>query len=164
MPSILFVCKANQFRSPIAAACFSQKLESMHWEGEWNVESAGTWATPGSPALPVTIATARKIDLSLDGHQAQSITPELVFDQDLILTMESGQKEALQNEFSLFSEYIFMLSEVAHNEEEDIKDPVTDEAESFIDSASKINAMIESGFYKICGKALEAIKHKRHKW
>ena len=155
MPSILFVCTANQFRSPIAAACFSRKLTSMQWKGDWIVQSAGTWTTPGVPALPVAIVAARKIGVSLDGHKARPITPELVSTQDLILVMESGQKEALQNEFSIFSKRVFLLSEVAQNKIEEIADPVVSDADSYIEAAIKINDMIEIGFYRICGKALK---------
>jgi len=161
MPSILFVCTANQFRSPIAAACFSKKLASKNWEGEWLVKSAGTWASPGAPALPAAIAAARKVGLSLDGHQASEITTELIFAQDLILVMESGHKEALQNEFSLFSKYVFLLSEVVQNIVENVEDPVTSEADSYIESAIRINDMVENGFYRICGKAIKINTHKR---
>ena len=154
MPSILFVCTANQFRSPIAAACFSKKLDSMNWKGEWIIQSAGTWASPGKPALPVAIAAARKVGLSLDGHETRSITPKLVSTQDLIMVMEAGQKEALQNEFSIFSKHIFLLSEVVQNKIENVVDPVTSGVDSYPEAATKIHAMVENGFYRICGKAI----------
>jgi protein-tyrosine-phosphatase len=155
MPAILFVCTANQFRSPIAAACFSRKLASLQWKGNWIVQSAGTWTSPGVSALPVAIVAARKIGVSLEGHKARSITPELVSTQDLILVMESGHKEALQNEFSIFSRRVFLLSEVALNKAEEISDPVMSGTDSYIEAAIKINDMVEQGFYRICGKALK---------
>ena len=111
MHTILFVCTANQFRSPIAAACFSSKLAGVKWGKGWVIQSAGTWASPGAPALPVAIAAARKIDVSLDGHEASLITPQLISTQDLILVMESEHKESLQNEFPIFAKHIFLLSE-----------------------------------------------------
>jgi beta-ureidopropionase / N-carbamoyl-L-amino-acid hydrolase len=155
MPAILFVCTANQFRSPIAAACFSKKLASMGWKGEWTVQSAGTWTSPDEPALPAAIVAARKIGVSLDGHETKAITPELVSIQDLILVMESGHKEALQNEFPLFSNRVFLLSEVIQDKIEEIPDPVMSDTDSFIESATQINNMIERGFYRICGKAIK---------
>ena len=155
MPAILFVCTANQFRSPIAAACFSKKLASMHWEGDWIVQSAGTWTTPGAPALPVAIVAARKIGVSLGKHETKPITPELVSTQDLILVMEKGHKEALQNEFSIFSRRIFLLSEVVQNNIEEVADPVMSDTNSYIETANQINSMIERGFYRICGKAIK---------
>jgi protein-tyrosine phosphatase len=155
MPAILFVCTANQFRSPIAAACFSRKLASLQWKGNWSIQSAGTWASPGVPALPVAIVAARKIGVSLEGHKARSVTPELVSTQDLILVMEAGHKEALQNEFSIFSKRVFLLSEIAQNKVEEISDPVMSDTDSYIEAAIKINDIIERGFYRICGKAVK---------
>ena len=159
MPAILFVCTANQFRSPIAAACFSRKLESMKWKGDWIIQSAGTWTSPGAPALPAAIIAARKLGVSLNGHKVKSITPELVSTQNLILVMESGQKEALQNEFPLFANLVFLLSEVAQNKVEEVADPVMSDADSYIETAIQINNIIETGFYRICGHAIKASVH-----
>ena len=161
MHSILFVCTANQFRSPIAAACFSKKLASMDWGDEWIVQSAGTWASPGAPALPSTIAAARKIGVSLDGHEAKLVTAELIPTQDLILVMETEHKETLQNQFSVFSKHIFLLSEVVQNKTENIVDPVLNKDESYIESATRINALVTNGFYRICGKALSVGAYRR---
>ena len=155
MPAILFVCTANQFRSPIAAACFSRKLASLQWKGDWIIQSAGTWTSAGAPALPVAIIAARKIGVSLEGHKARSVTPELISTQNLILVMESGQKEALQSEFSIFSKRVFLLSEVALGLVEEIADPVMSDTDSYVEAAIKINAMVERGFYRICGRALK---------
>ena len=155
MPAILFVCTANQFRSPLAAACFSRKLSSLNWKGDWIIQSAGTWTLPDIPALPVAMAAARKLGVSLEGHRTRCVTSVLVSTQDLILVMESGQKEALQNEFAIFSKRMFLLSEVVQNQAEDISDPVMSDTDSYIETAIKINNMIERGFYRICGKALK---------
>ncbi len=160
MRTILFVCTANQFRSPIAAACFSKKLASMEWGRGWIVQSAGTWASPGRPALPTAVAAARKIGISLDGHESSVITPELVSAQDLILVMDSEQKDALQSEFSIFSKHIFLLSEVTQNKIDDVVDPVMNRTEGYVESASKIQKMVENGFYRICGKALKVSTYK----
>ncbi len=160
MRTILFICTANQFRSPIAAACFSVKLASMEWGKGWVVQSAGTWASPGAPALPVAIAAAHKIGVSLAGHEASLITPGLIATQDLILVMESKQKNALQNEFSVFRKHIFLLSEVVQGKIENVADPVLSETDSYIESAIEIQAMVTKGFYRICGKALKTNSHK----
>ena len=155
MPAILFVCTANQFRSPLAAACFSRKLSSLNWKGDWIVQSAGTWTSAGLPVLPVAIVAARKLGVSLEGHRTRLVTSTLVSTQDLILVMETGQKEAMQSEFAIFSKRMFLLSEVAQNKAEDISDPVMSDTESYIETALKINQMIERGFYRICGRAMK---------
>ncbi len=155
MPAILFVCTANQFRSPLAAACFSRKLSSLNWKGDWLVQSAGAWTSPGLPVLPVATIAARKLGVSLEGHRTKCVTSMLISTQDLILVMETGQKEALQHEFSVFSKRVFLLSEVVLNKAEDISDPVMSDTESYIETALKIDHLITQGFYRICGMALK---------
>ncbi|RPJ38045.1 MAG: low molecular weight phosphatase family protein, partial [Chloroflexi bacterium] len=70
MPSVLFVCMANRFRSPLAAAIFRKSLEEKGLAGSWQVGSAGTWATPGQPVIPSVLAAARELGLDLSGHRA----------------------------------------------------------------------------------------------
>jgi len=154
MPSLLFVCTANQFRSPIAAACFSRKMTDLNWKSKWNVSSAGVWTTIGRPALPEAEEVARKLGLSLEGHLSTAVTPALVSVNDLIMVMEKGQKEALQNEFSVFRSRIYLLSEVAHGSNYDIPDPTSEGLERCMEVGTQIFTLIDKGFYRICNKVL----------
>ncbi|PKN92376.1 MAG: hypothetical protein CVU44_14655 [Chloroflexi bacterium HGW-Chloroflexi-6] len=156
MPAVLFVCTANQFRSPIAAACFARKYETLSWRSDWLVSSAGTWALPGKPALPSAIQSAYRLGLSLAEHRSVPISARLVSIQDLILVMEAGQKEALQAEFSIFRSRIFLLSEVVDERPQDIPDPVAHPDISAFEIAGQIKDMIERGFYRICAQALKS--------
>lgn len=155
MPAILFVCTANQFRSPLAAAFFSLKLSSLGWKGDWIVQSAGAWASPGLPALPMANIVAHKFGVTLEGHRTKCVTPMLVSTHDLILVMEAGHKEALQSEFAVFSKRVFLLSEVVLNRAEDIPDPVVNDTDSFVEVAARINALVVQGFYRICAMAMK---------
>lgn len=155
MASVLFVCTANQFRSPIAAACFRRKYESLDWQSEWRVSSAGTWTLPGSPALPAAIQCAHRLGLSILEHRAVPVDARLVSEQDLILVMESGQKEALQSEFSLFRHRVFLLAEVVDDQKQDIPDPVAHPDIPPFEIASQIKEMIERGYYRICAQTLK---------
>jgi protein-tyrosine phosphatase len=154
MTSILFVCTANQFRSPIAAACFSRKMVELDWKNKWIVSSAGVWTTNGKPALPEAEEVARKLGLSLEGHLSTVVTPGLVSVNDLILVMETGQKEALQNEFSIFRSRIFLLSEVADNSSYDIQDPIAEGLERCMEVGTQIFNLVDKGFYRICNRVL----------
>ena len=49
MPKVLFVCTANRFRSPLAAAIFKRFLLESQETGRWRVSSAGTWTRSGLP-------------------------------------------------------------------------------------------------------------------
>lgn len=156
MPSVLFVCTANLFRSPLAAACFQRKYELMGWQSDWRVSSAGTWTLPGNLALPSALQSAHRLGLSLATHRSRPLTAALVSVQDLILVMESGHKEALQAEFSIFRNRVFMLSEVVDDRREDIPDPALNPETPPFEIASQIQEMVERGYYRICAQALKA--------
>jgi protein-tyrosine phosphatase len=129
MPSILFVCTANQFRSPLATACFSRLIEQEQNDSKkWLVESAGTWAEDGVPAPAITLQVAGSLGLpGLDRHLTRQVELHLLERFDLILVMEAGQKEALCTEFPSICRRAYLLSEIVDSISYDIPDP--DDAE-----------------------------------
>ncbi len=147
MTQILFVCTANRYRSPIAEACFKDELMKHKPENNWSILSAGTWTTDGLPAMPEAIQRAQQIGLDLQGHRSRAITGEMLEDADLVLVMESGQKEALQIEFPFCREKILLLSEAAEGISYNIPDPI--ENPSNVESASEICRLVRTGFDKI---------------
>jgi protein-tyrosine phosphatase len=161
MPSILFVCTANQFRSPIAEASFTKKLREVKWKSDWRIQSAGTWATPGQTVLPLTRQIAENLKLPLEDHKTISVTTELLLNQDLVLVMENGHREALQNEFYPFRSRIFLLSEVVDGTLEDIPDPINESYERCLITAVKVRDMVDRGFYRICAQALRLRRYTR---
>ena len=148
MPSILFVCTANRFRSPIAAACFKKELVVRHTEGGWKVMSAGTWTTDGLPATPGAISGARRIGLDISRHASRVITGQLMQEADLIIVMEEGQREALRSEFRQSAQKIHLLSEATSGSSYDIPDPAASMAGAEV--PGEIDELIHSGFEKIC--------------
>ena len=123
MPSILFVCLANRFRSPLAAAFFSKFLDQSVERKSWSIGSAGTWAQPGLPADARALQDAREKGLNIMAHRSRQISALLLSKSNLVLVMEAGQKEALQVEFPKEREKIYLLSEVAEGVPYDIPDP-----------------------------------------
>ena len=123
MPSILFVCMANQFRSPLAAAFFEKRLLSEGVRNGWTISSAGTWVKEICGAHPAAIREARKIGMDLSQHRSREVTREMIASADLVVVMEHGQKVALQFEFPSERSKIFMLSELAGNGEVNMPDP-----------------------------------------
>ncbi len=154
MPSVLFVCRANQFRSPIAAACFERKLKSLNWKQTWVIDSAGTWASDGLAVAALPKQVANQLGLSLETHIANLITAELLEKFDLILVMEDGQKEALWVEFPEAQNRIKMLTELVSNESYNIIDPDGESLEFSQALAEEICRLIESGFFRIVTQAL----------
>ena len=122
MPSVLFVCTGNQFRSPIAAAVFRDQLERDGRAG-WTVSSAGTWTAPGQPPFRETVELARSLGLDLSGHLTRLVDAPMLDSSDLVLVMESGHKEAIELEFPSARRKVHLLAQVLTGKTYDIPDP-----------------------------------------
>ncbi len=149
MPSILFLCKANQFRSPIAAACFKQALVKNSCPGAWKVHSAGTWAISDLHAPAEAVRAASTIGVDLSSHRTKSIVPSLLETYDLILVMESGQREALLVEFPNLRNRVYLLSEAVDAIPYDIPD-MQSQQQRAQEIARELSDLINRGFLKIC--------------
>jgi len=147
MRTLLFVCTANRFRSPIAEACFKTELIERKHNRAWKVSSAGTWTQDGLPAMPDAIQNAEQLGLDIQSHRSRAITAEVLQGTDLILVMERGQKEALQSEFPHKKAIIFLLSEAAENLSYDLPDPVLDPTVG--DIAADICSLIRNNYKRI---------------
>jgi len=151
MPSVLFVCTANRFRSPLAAACFSSALKEERPEtaASWMVGSAGTWAAPGQPVLPAVSIAAQKLGLDLADHRSAGVNGPLLSTYDLILVMQTSQKEALHSEFPALREFIYLFSNVVERGSYDIPDSM-DSDQGVEDVCNELNELIRRGLSNIC--------------
>lgn len=146
MPSVLFVCTANICRSPLAEALFRDMVSDE--PDEWKVESAGTWALAGEPAAQNSQHVLAERGLDASDHHARSVSLELLSSFDLILTMEKGQKEALQVEFPSISERVYTLSEMV-GDDFDIYDPIGGPLVDFRATAEELESLLTGGYEKI---------------
>ncbi len=91
--NILVVCVGNICRSPTGERLLQSLLPNK------KVASAGIAVEKshltGKPADDMASVVALEHDISLEGHRAQQLTPELCAKYDLILVMEKGHQEAL---------------------------------------------------------------------
>jgi protein-tyrosine phosphatase len=149
MPSILFVCTANRFRSPLAAALLQHSLEKTGIAESWRIGSAGTWATPGQPVLPSVSKAAQGFGIDLSGHRSTRVSRQLLSNYDLILVMQAGQKEALLSEFPELGEHIYLLSEVVERRSYDIPDSLGREND-VTEISADLEALIQRGLDYIC--------------
>lgn len=140
MTSILFVCLANQFRSPLAAAIFSKILAEKGLDKKIVVGSAGTWVKEACRAHNNAIQIAEKNGLDLTTHISREINNTLIDEANLIIVMEKGQKEALSFEFANSSKKILMLSELSSGNSLDIPDPSD---ENFVNSEQVFQLLTE---------------------
>lgn len=155
MPSILFVCLANRYRSPLAAAFFCKCLEQAADRGSWVVGSAGTWTQPGLPPEARALKDARDRGLDIKSHRSRQVNIALLSQSNLVLVMESGQKEALQVEFPKDREKIYLLSEVTDGIPYDIPDPFGPDSGTHQEISNELYELIKRGFENICKLALD---------
>jgi protein-tyrosine phosphatase len=149
MLSILFVCTANLYRSPLAAALLCAKVDQMADGENWKINSAGTWTKNGLAIHSQTITDASALGVDVTQHISKQVTVELLAAHDLVLVMESGQKEALSLEFPDQSGKVFLLSEVVDGISYNINDPFSPEGIHDRDVAGDLENIISRGAEKI---------------
>jgi protein-tyrosine-phosphatase len=121
---------------------------------EWLIASAGIFAPPGYPAAQNTLAVLRQRGIDLSQHRSAQITKEMVEIYNLILTMERGQKEALQFAFPKQAHKVYLLTEMIE-EYWEIIDPVGGAFIDFEDTAREIEQILTAGYEKICRTAAD---------
>ncbi|MDW2185685.1 low molecular weight phosphotyrosine protein phosphatase [Vibrio sp. 1733] len=125
--NILVVCVGNICRSPTGERLLQSLLPNKH------VASAGIAVDKshltGKAADEMATTIANEHSVSLDGHEARQLTPELCAQYDLILVMEKGHLEALtkiapeaRGKTILFGQWI---------NEQNIPDPYRQSREAF---------------------------------
>ena len=171
MPSVLFVCTANRFRSPLAEGIFRKALaehekeKTTPWEIgkvlDWEAGSAGTWAIPGLPALPHVVEAARQLGIDLSSHCSQRVSEELLARYDLILVVQEAHREMLVAEFPQFKDQIYLLSQVVNHDAYDFPD-THESLQGVMQVSVVMNDLIRRNLHYICVLAI-ALHNKRVK-
>lgn len=127
--SVLFVCKGNICRSPLAEAYFQSLVER---DGrEMTVRSAGLDTIPGKPAHAKAKAVALEHRLSLDEHVTTRVHKELLDQSDLIIVMEIAQKNCIQRLYPRSKGKVVLLGRFDAIGSFEIADPYSGTSEDF---------------------------------
>jgi protein-tyrosine phosphatase len=91
---ILIICIGNICRSPMGEALLADNLEKRGIDAV--VHSAGLGALVDHPADPMSQELMQERGIDLSQHRARQLTPAMVMDYDLILTMEEEHVKAIE--------------------------------------------------------------------
>lgn len=148
MPTILFVCTGNCYRSPIAAAAFHSQLVQNGLEAQWIVNSAGTWTSSGQQPPEEALKLARSHGLAIDDHKTRQLTANLLAEADIVIVMEEGHRESIKAEFPFARAKVYLLSEVLEGIAYDIPDPAIEKGDAG-NIIRDLVVMIRAGAMKI---------------
>lgn len=152
MPAVLFVCSANQCRSPMAEVLFESLLEKRAERDGWRVESAGVWAYGGASATSNARLAMEKRSLDLSNHMSQPAERSLLKQFDVVIVMEHEHKTVLQADHPDLRERIYTLRELA-GQQGDFKDPVGGSLPVYEAAADELETLLGTAYGRIADLA-----------
>lgn len=114
---IIFVCTGNTCRSPMAEGIFN----SFPQKGFF-ATSAGLSAASGEKPSKNSVAVLSEIGIDIKNHRARRLTPEMVENAALVITLTRAHKNAVLNIQNRPLQKVMTLGEAAR-ENRDILDP-----------------------------------------
>ncbi|HSD83923.1 MAG TPA: low molecular weight protein arginine phosphatase [Anaerolineae bacterium] len=158
--SVLFVCTANQCRSPMAEALW-KALVGQHGEAEgWQIQSAGTWTEPGRPATQLAQAVLQRRNLDLSGHRSRPLDAGLLASASLVLVMTRHQRESIQIEFPEMSGKVYLLSQLI-DRDFDIEDPYGGSLDDYELCAADLQGILTEGYDRLVALSNGAVSAPR---
>lgn len=138
MERILIVCVGNICRSPMGEALLASKLKDKG--SQIKVRSAGLNALVGKPAVVFAQELMHELKLDISSHRGCQLTPEILFNSDIIFTMTSGQQEQLECSLPSIRGRVHRLGKWGGY---DVPDPYRRPKEAFVQSLELIKQGIE---------------------
>lgn len=116
MGGILFVCTANQIRSPFAERLMRGALHARFGPvaDAVAVTSAGTQASPGQPIWPEMAAELAARGVPAAGHTSRQLVPTMIRRTSLVLAAARTHRDAVTSLWPEALNRTFTLREIAY--------------------------------------------------
>ena len=146
--SVLFVCTANQCRSPMAAALLKSLAAQRGESDSWLIHSAGTWAEAGRPATRLSQVVMQRRNIDLSDHRSRPIDADLLDAAAVVLVMTRHHWEAIRAEFPDAQRKIHLLSQII-DRNFDIEDPYGGSLEEYELCATDLQNILTDGYDRL---------------
>ncbi len=146
--SVLFVCTANQCRSPMAEALLKSLAVQRGEADRWLVQSAGTWAEPERPATQLAQVVMQRRNIDLSDHRSRLIDAGLLTGATVVLVMTRHHLEALRAEFPQVRNKVFLVSQLI-DRNFDIEDPYGGSLDDYELCATELQNILTEGYDRL---------------
>jgi len=140
MNSILVVCEGNICRSPMAEGLLAHALPQMQ------VRSAGLGALIGMPADEIAVRLMQERGIDITAHRATQINRQMCVQADIVLVMDTEQRQRLETMYPQACGRVFRLGEYAKR---DIPDPFRQSELAFREALSLIDEGAREWLHRI---------------
>ena len=146
--SVLFVCTANQCRSPMAEVLLKSLVARRGEADRWQIQSAGTWTEPGRPATQLAQVVMHRRAIDLSGHRSRVIDADLLAAASVILVMTRHHHEAVRAEFPEVQHKVYLLSQLI-DRSFDIEDPYGGNLDDYELCATDLQNILTDGYDRL---------------
>jgi protein-tyrosine-phosphatase len=148
--NILFVCRGNICRSPLAEYLLSRKLPTCV------VSSAGFYPKSGRLSPANMQRAARLVGVDLGSHRSRQLTAELIDQADLVLIMDRHNLREILNRFPSAKSKMTFLGLFASTPAIEIQDPYS----LPVEKATAICRIIEDAAANLSALLQADVKHR----